>query len=485
MKKFFATERRGQWPLPRLAVIGAVLALPLAACDTADLLEVEDPTFASPETLNNPQGLPTLISGALGDFQVAYSGAGGDSFLSVVALITDEFYTSDTFPTRAVTDQRDQFAAAQGNTSDPAFTRLQLARRTLKSASDAVTRFSTTANDPRRARLLALEGYTYTALAESFCGNIPFSRVTEAGAPDLSGSGFGPGVGTLEVFDSAVVRFDQALGVQATNNLAKVGRGRALLNQGKFQQAAAAVAGVPDNFVYFIEHSANSPRQNNPIFALQDNGRYSVSDNEGTNGAPFRSARDPRLPWTGPRPGFDATIPQFINQLYNSFATNVPLASGVEARLIEAEAALQAGNTALWLTRLNGLRANVTARMTERYPNSYATALERARANTGSTATDFRTLAPLTDPGTQAARVDLMFRERAFWMYNTGTRLGDLRRLARPTSQGGYGRPQNTVFPVGAYIRGGVYGNDVNFPIPFQEVNNPQYNAGQCVTTRP
>jgi hypothetical protein len=459
--------------------------LPLAACGTEDLLQVEDPTFASPETLNTVAGLPTLIAGAIGDFQVGYSGPGGDSFLSVVALISDEFYTSDTFPTRAVTDQRAQFPFGLANTSDNAFRFLQQARRTLKFAADAVGRLSTTPNDPRRAQLLGLEGYTYTALAEGFCGNIPFSRTTDAGAPDLTGTGFGAGVGTLQVFDSAVVRFNEALSVQSTNNLARVGKGRALLNQGKFQEAAAAVTGVPDNFVFLLDHSANSGRQYNPIFALQDNGRYSVSDREGTNGAPFRSARDPRLPWTGPTPGFDANIPQFKNQLYQSFDTDVPLASGVEARLIEAEAALQAGNTALWLQRLNALRANVTALMTARYPATYATALARARANTGSTATDFGALAPLTDPGSAAARVNLMFQERAFWLYNTGTRLGDLRRLSRPTSQGGYGRPTNTVFPVGPYIRGGVYGNEVNFPVPFQEVNNPLYDPAQCILTQP
>jgi hypothetical protein len=471
--------------------MGTALALPLAACDTDSILNVEDPTFASPETLNTLAGLPTLIAGAIGDFQVAYSGPGGDSFLSVVALITDEWYTSDTFPTRGVTDQRSQFSAAQGNTSDPAFTRLQLARQTLRNAADATARLSTTPNDPRRIELTALEGYTFVALAESFCGNIPFSRLTPTGAPDLSPEGFGPGLGTLAVLDSGVVRFDQALAISATSNLAKVGKGRALLGKGQFAAAAAAVAGVPDNFVYNIQHSANSPRQFNPIFSLQDNGRYSVSDREGTNGVDFRSALDPRLPFSGPRPGFDANVPQFINLLHRSFDAPVNMASGVEARLIEAEAALRAGQTTQWLATLNSLRANVATLMAARYPG-YAAAVTAARttpatlpaAERGARAAGFGALAPLTDPGNEAARVDMMFRERAFWLYNTGHRLGDLRRLVRPTSEGGYGRPQNTVFPIGPYIRGGVYGADVTFPIPFNEVNNPEYDAAQCNVRR-
>ena len=82
-------------------------------------------------------------------------------------------------------------------------------------------------------------------------------------------------------------------------------------------------------------------------------------------------------------------------------------------------------------------------------------------------------LAPLADPGTAAGRVDLLFRERAFWTFATSTRLGDMRRLIRQ-----YGRAANTVFPIGTYHRGGNYGPDVNFPVPDQERQNPNYSDG-------
>jgi hypothetical protein len=42
----------------------------------------------------------------------------------------------------------------------------------------------------------------------------------------------------------------------------------------------------------------------------------------------------------------------------------------------------------------------------------------------------FNMVAP-TDPGTANARVDLMFRERAFSLFGTSHRVGDLRRLSR------------------------------------------------------
>lgn len=441
--------------------------LPLAACNLDDILRVEDPEFATPETLDNAAGLPVIVAGAIGDFQIGYTGAGGDGFLSVQALLGDEFYQTDTFETRRRTDQRRQFLTGTPNTSDIPFNRLQYGRRSLKDAADAVARLAS-ATDPRIAELKALGGYTYIALADGWCSAIPFSATLTGGRL----GDFGAPANTQQVYDSAVARFNEALAVSASNHLAAVGKGRALLAKGQYQAAAAAVANVPDDFVYFVRHSTNSVRQNNPIFALQDNGRYGVSDDEGGpilttrrggggddgNGLKFRSG-DPRILVSDSVPGFEPAIPSYRNLLYPNLDADIPISSGLEARLIQAEAALQSGNTTQWLQILNSLRGNATTLMRARYPTYTATA----------------TLAPLTDPGTAQGRIDLMFSERAFWLYNTGTRLGDLRRLVRE-----YKRPQDQVYPTGPFHRGGTYGNDVAFPVPFDEVNNPQFTPSQC-----
>ena len=82
-------------------------------------------------------------------------------------------------------------------------------------------------------------------------------------------------------------------------------------------------------------------------------------------------------------------------------------------------------------------------------------------------------LAALADPGTQAGREDLLFRERAFWLFATGHRLGDLRRLVRQ-----YGRGVDAVYPNGTYVKTGtVYGNNTELPVPFDERNNPNYTG--------
>ena len=105
--------------------------------------------------------------------------------------------------------------------------------------------------------------------------------------------------------------------------------------------------------------------------------------------------------------------------------------------------------------------------------------LNALRAATGAGSGGIAGLAPLTAAASAAAGVDQLFRERAFWLFSRGHRLGDLRRLVRQ-----YSRPANTVFPSGAFQKGGVYGSDVNFPIPQAESNNPNVPAGQTCLDR-
>ena len=85
-------------------------------------------------------------------------------------------------------------------------------------------------------------------------------------------------------------------------------------------------------------------------------------------------------------------------------------------------------------------------------------------------------MAALPAPTTTADAVNLLFRERAFWTFSRGQRLGDLRRLIRL-----YGRAADgsDTFPTGPFFKGGTYGADVNFPVTVDEQNNPQWQ--QCI----
>ncbi len=440
----------------------------LAACD--DLLEVVDPDTVNPATLEDPDVIDVVVAGAIGDFAVAYSGAGGDAFLSTTALLSDEFTSTGTFGTRTATDRRIQQTTANGNTSDGAYNNLQRARRALRNAAAKVAAHPDKGtSDPEFAELLALQGFTYVALGEAYCSSVPLPNDDEPDPAD------GPPRSSMELFQEAVPLFDAAGGT----NLANMGKARALLDMGDYPGAAALVGGVPTNWTYFIEHSSLDGRENNPFFNLQSNGRYSLSHMEGGNmtGMPFRGAgagtdpalADPRIPWfEDPAGGFDPAFRQFIQLKYPNRDSWVILTSGIEARLIEAEAALASGGG--WLAMLNALRADVANLMGGQI-DDYADAV--------SVLTD-PTLADLVDPVTPAARVDMLFQERAFWLYGTGHRVGDLRRLINQ-----YSRTEASVYPSGAYHKGGSHGSDVVFPLDFDEINNGLYDPSTCVVSSP
>ena len=209
--------------------------------------------------------------------------------------------------------------------------------------------------------------------------------------------------------------------------LAAVGKVRVLLNLGQFSQAATAVSGVPTSFKYQVFHSAVTSRQQNGVFnaTFSAGTRYTVGTREGINGLDFLlTPADPRVPWTpSTRTEFDGSRNLPVEQKYPTNASTVTLADGIEARLVEAEARLNAATGGTQTDRdamfalLNTLRAT-----------GLATAITPLPAS----------------PTSQDAAVDLLFRERAFWLWLTGHRLGDLRRLVRQ-----YGRPANSVFPTG------------------------------------
>ncbi|MFN9794824.1 MAG: hypothetical protein ACK57A_00930 [Gemmatimonas sp.] len=200
----------------------------------------------------------------------------------------------------------------------------------------------------------------------------------------------------------------------------------------------------------------------NSIFDWMVNtANFGPSDREGGNGLDYRSARDPRvLTSATSRLGQDGSTQVFTVLGYPNGSAPTTLVSGVTARLIEAEAALRRGDATTWLAKLNEPRADAAV---------------RTLRNIG-TGADI--LPPLTDPGTADARVTLLFRERAFWFYLTGTRVGDLRRLQRQ-----YSRPATAVWPTGAYFKGGTYGTDVTLTPSFAERNNTAYSG--CTDRNP
>ena len=452
------------------------VALSLSACNIDKTLTVRDPDVANPTSLNDVTVLPTLRASTISDLQVSFSANGEDGVVNYGALLGDEFTWSETFPTRGEMDQRN--INPINGTLSVLYNNLQRARATADRTAAAYYKLAPT--QLGRSETQALAAYTYILLGETFCNGVPVSNFDVnsgtfvLGTPQTVNQLF---TAALAKLDSALVGVDVAVAGNAQIvNLIRVGRGRALLNLNRPADAAAAVASVPTSFRYVLFHSENTARQNNNIFNVSLNfPRFSVSGNEGGTGLRYRldGATDFRVfapqgrgGALSPVVGADNTTPQFVVTKYPTRSAPVIFADGVEARLIEAENAARAGTA--YVDILNALRAAAPSLILT--PPGPSTLLLNPPAVTA--------LPPLVAGAAPAAQIDQVFQERAYWMFLTGHRLGDMRRLIKQ-----YGRNSEAVFPTGAYFKGGTYGVDVNFPVPFQETNNPNFT--QCLDRNP
>jgi hypothetical protein len=305
-------------------------------------------------------------------------------------------------------------------------------------------------------------GFEEITLAENFCNGIPMTN-TVNGVPI-----YGQPLANDSIFKIALIHFDSALTLAtgsdtksvSVKQAASVGKARALVDLGQFTTAAPLVgaAVVPTTYQYLLTFDQTTGDNN--LWTLNNsNGRYTVSDSVDNitgiipNALPFFSAKDPRVPTaspSSPKP-FDAVTPLRTQQIWAGRSDPVPLVSGIDARLIEAETRLQAGDFAGMMTILNALR---TAGQTIG-PLKVAAMPALAAA-----------------PTTKADAATVFFREKAFWVFGRGQRLSDLRRLIRQ-----YGRTQDQVFPTGAFHKGGNFGADVNLPVPDAELTNPNFKG--------
>ena len=271
------------------------------------------------------------------------------------------------------------------------------------------------------ATAAAFAGYSMLLLGEGFCSGVI------QGGPELQ---------SAAIFDSAETRFTRALtAAQAAGdaqlvNLALVGRARARINRGNRAGAAEDAARVPLGFVYNAVGDANADRRANRIFS--QNGAGTVT----TVAPAYRNLTvagqpDPRVRVVnGNRLAGDQLNPFFVQQKYTAFTSPTPIATGVEAQLILAEARGGAEGIAV----LNALRARAGVALP---------------ALTAAEAADF----------TRA-----LFEERRRELFLQGNRWFDLRRANLPLDPA----------PGTAYSKGGAYGTQRCWPLPdVERLANP------------
>ena len=413
----------------------AFVAFSTAACD--GLLDVSDPTRVEEKDLTGPTGVELLRAEAITQLYNAVSISAYHG-----GLVADEFFyipsrtamQSGTIQTQTRLDQRMLRDGEALRTTTRVYNDWNIARVAATHAINWFERYGGESQRPAIGQLLAAKGLATLALGEQICEGFPLHDV-DWDRPVYSGP-----LTTDEVFEEAVEILEDAVEAAGDNaeyaNFANVSLARALLGLGRFAEAGEVAARVPTDFVFNGEYGTANPAKRNQMRFTMTSATVaanSVADRKGGTGIDFLSANDPRLALTHlgtSHQGSEIYAPTKYQ------ATNAPItiSSGVEARLIEAEAAIHAGSPA-WLDILNDLRATQV-----------------------SPAMD-----PLTDPGSFDARVDLLFRERAFWLFGTGHRLGDLRRLIAH-----YGREAEDVFPSGEYHLGGVYEQWTSMPFSLE-----------------
>jgi hypothetical protein len=461
----------------RLAAAATLLAVAgtatILGCSRVSepLLDAPDPDLIVPGTLQNADGAQGLYIGAIARLRAATATVSGlqESEWMFSGLLADEWSTSSTFVQNDEVDERN--IKTDNSSVRDYFRALSRARTGANQAIAGLKAFRPT-ETYKIAEMYFIRGFAEMQLAQDFCNGIPLSD----GASDPAVPGMPLSV--AEVFGRAIASYDSALAIVGTATDAnsvdiaratRVAKARALLGINDPAAAAALVTTtlVPNTYSYDITHSLNGG--NNVLWnQAQSARRYTVGDSlEGNarnllvkNAIPFFSAKDPRVPvtYTVSANGKDTTKSQDgftfsrTTTLYGQL-TSAALVNGIDARMIEAEAALRGNDFAGMTAILNALRA--------------------APPKVGDVQATAAQLPPLAVPATAVAARTLFFREKALWTFSRGQRLGDLRRLVRQ-----YNLLAADVYPVGTHYRGGEYGADVNLPVPKdEEKNNPNFTG--------
>lgn len=443
---------RSHWP--RIALV-ATLAGALSACNRDRLLEVETPdqiTVGTTASASGAQAHRVAGIGLFSRFFAASDGSTGIGLNVTTAILGDEAFTarngSEHLDIRAQDPSLFPANASWAPFGD--------AHNGIVRGIRAIAAFPPSAPGAKATQLgqlYLLDAFAFTLMAETHCNGIPVSNVTDDAPSTTTFT-------TAQLYDRSIALYDSALALLSTStadqvyrNAARVGKARTYVDLDQHDKAVqvlraggdgAESVAVPTSYVYNVEMSNATTLTINSAFNwFTSTKNFGASDKEGINGLDYVSSRDPRIAVDGTRlgAGQDGTLTPLFSQ-FPAINTPVVLASGIEARLMEAEHALKQGDAAGALATLNALRAT--------------------RAG----------LVPLADAGTPAARVDQLFRERAFWMYFTAHRLGDMRRLIRQ-----YGRDAETVFPTGAYQKGGRYGTEMVLVPAQTELNNPNWGG--------
>ena len=409
-----------------VAAVG-IAALALAGCNT----DVSNPGVVDAATIDPVADARVFSLSAQQDFYVAYAGQGGQSgnYINISAVYSNETWTG-AVRNETIDISRHVIVDTNIDLNGQFWVPLQVAIGTNDQVLSVLKGTPTFNTDIAVARASLWSGYSIALLGEAFC----------QGALHV-----GPALTPVQMQDSAIVRFQQAITVagaitsaEATKILgaARVGLARAYLQKGDNANALATANLVAPTFVATTAHIDDAQargRLGDGVFLLSSGNTQVVA-------TPYRLLADPRVTFVDAGGNAQDGVTRLYRQTkYAAITAPVRIASGLEARYIAAEAQL----------KINGSTAPALALIAERRTAG--------------------TQPPFTGTTTQQVLAELMDqRARDFWL--EGKHLGDV--LRNPTAAA-------LVPPAGSpYYRPtfGTFQPLTCLPVPFAEkANNPNF----------
>ena len=412
-----------------------LFAAAAVGCGDVVSLEQEAPSRVVANDLYVPGNAQLLVTSAISDYECALG-----QYIIATGLVGDELIDAQLSQVGWDYDRRTITAAlpiyaTSGCTSIQVpgyYTPISIARATADKILTALEGWTDEEVANRQsliATAAAHAGYALVLLGESAC-----SAALDAG-PELT---------PTQLLTEAEARFTKAItAAQAGNNtiilnLARVGRARARIGLKKYADAKADASLVPDAFVHNATYSAANSRRENLVNTQLFRGLYSSVDpsfrNLTVGGAP-----DSRVVVVDAGVvGHDRATRIWRTTKYPLISSSIPIASGDEAILITAEADVEANNITAAVAGINKLRTKASL--------------------------------PQYAGGTQAEVRAQIIDERRRELFLEGQRFGDIIRFNIPQTPAA-----GTPFPA----KGGVYGNQICFPLPDIERNNNPTLAGK------
>jgi starch-binding outer membrane protein, SusD/RagB family len=383
------------------AVVAVSATTALAGCD----LSVVNAGPIQDEFLDNKTAHASLVTGAERELSVALG------FHSLtMGGVTREINPAGNVCSFGITALQTQGILGSEDWEEYCSETWTTAHRARWTAEETVRRMhGALSADEFAAYPLAAEVLLYVGFANRLLGDNMCYAVIDGGPKE-------PNTVHYKRADSA---FTEALAI-ATRlnnatfmNAARAGRAQVRVGLGDWTGAVNDAAVVPSTFLFQAKYFTTTAAENNRLWRSISNSPARTTTVWNTYYRDYYTeTKDPRTPWAqNPSlPNGDAAVggyglvPFLYQQKYPTATSPINLASGREMRLIEAEAALRAGNWESAMTTINARRTGLT-------------------------------LAPWT-AGSAAEAWTILKRERGIELWLEARRLADLRRWATENTPG-------------------------------------------------